>query len=323
MAQYLYARDVITINSALDAVIQAETGAKHLSPGDTIVLAARVCMQDPTYTWKPARFNVVVAADQYVFSSPPAPSTIPGPGIAPSGLTGTQGTAGATGSRGVAKAANPVPGGPGAPGGPGGPGGPANSITVLAQTLDPVNLSATGGVGGRGGAGGTGGTGAPEGTGGTVAHPIDLLPSPGGAGGSGGTVTVVYVSAGYNVAQFGAHSAPGGAGGAGGPAGAGGYSPDFGNGPNGNQGPAGQTGAAGHVSVSEVAQSVYWSTVINTFGAGSATLARSFYFRQTHTIDTMEKISAGRSRLLATAWSDRQRAGGRLGPGSASAWRPA
>ena len=35
-------------------------------------------------------------------------------------------------------------------------------------------------------------------------------------------------------------------------------------------------------------------------------LGRSFYFRQTHTIDTMEKISAGCSRLLATAWSDRQ-----------------
>ena len=30
-------------------------------------------------------------------------------------------------------------------------------------------------------------------------------------------------------------------------------------------------------------------------------LIRSFYFRQTHTIDTMEKISAGRSLLLATA----------------------
>lgn len=52
-------------------------------------------------------------------------------------------------------------------------------------------------------------------------------------------------------------------------------------------------------------------------------LARSFYFRHTHTVDTTEKISAGRSLLLATAWSDRQRAGGRLGPGSASAWRPA
>src|SRR6516164_10940986 len=57
--------------------------------------------------------------------------------------------------------------------------------------------------------------------------------------------------------------------------------------------------------------------------AASAHLDRSFYFRQTHTIDITEKISAGRSLLLATAWSDRQRAGGRLGPGSASAWRPA
>src|SRR6516165_7049725 len=56
---------------------------------------------------------------------------------------------------------------------------------------------------------------------------------------------------------------------------------------------------------------------------GQWPLGRSFYFRQTHAIDITEKISAGRSLLLATAWSDRQRAGGRLGPGSASAWRPA
>ena len=56
---------------------------------------------------------------------------------------------------------------------------------------------------------------------------------------------------------------------------------------------------------------------------GRYALDRSFYFRQTHAIDITEKISAGRSLLLATAWSDRQRAGGRLGPGSASAWRPA
>ena len=54
------------------------------------------------------------------------------------------------------------------------------------------------------------------------------------------------------------------------------------------------------------------SASLVTFEPGARTawhthpLVRSFYFRQTHTIDTMEKISAGCSRLLATAWSDRQ-----------------
>ena len=64
-----------------------------------------------------------------------------------------------------------------------------------------------------------------------------------------------------------------------------------------------------------------WASEYKT--VGFTRLNRSFYFRQTHTIDITEKISAGRSLLQATAGSDRQRAGGRLGPGSASAWRPA
>ena len=43
--------------------------------------------------------------------------------------------------------------------------------------------------------------------------------------------------------------------------------------------------------------------------AGIAMLIRSFYFDWTHVIDTTEKILAGRAVLLATAWSDRHRAG--------------
>src|SRR5258706_3604511 len=42
----------------------------------------------------------------------------------------------------------------------------------------------------------------------------------------------------------------------------------------------------------------------------------SFYFKKTHVIDPTKRISAGRAVLLATAWSDRRRAGRRLEPGS-------
>jgi transposase-like protein len=48
----------------------------------------------------------------------------------------------------------------------------------------------------------------------------------------------------------------------------------------------------------------------------------SFYFKKTHVIDPTKRISAGRAVLLATAWSDRRRAGRRLEPGSGSGWQP-
>src|SRR5260221_3067156 len=52
------------------------------------------------------------------------------------------------------------------------------------------------------------------------------------------------------------------------------------------------------------------------------TLTGSFYFKKTHVIDPTKRISAGRAVLLATAWSDRRRAGRRLEPGSGSGWQP-
>jgi hypothetical protein len=51
-------------------------------------------------------------------------------------------------------------------------------------------------------------------------------------------------------------------------------------------------------------------------------LNRSFYFKKTHVIDARAKIPAGRGGLLATAWSDRHRAGGRLALGAGSGWPP-
>ena len=53
-----------------------------------------------------------------------------------------------------------------------------------------------------------------------------------------------------------------------------------------------------------------------------STLNGSFYFKKTHVIDPTKRISAGRAVLLATAWSDRRRAGRRLEPGSGSGWQP-
>ena len=54
----------------------------------------------------------------------------------------------------------------------------------------------------------------------------------------------------------------------------------------------------------------------------SGALGGSFYFKKTHVIDPTKRISAGRAVLLATAWSDRRRAGRRLEPGSGSGWQP-
>ena len=146
--QWLYARDQITINAALAAEISAEAAAGHLASGDTIVLAARVCSQDPSYLWAPeyvspsgavSWFNVIVVADRYVFASGSGPGGI--------GYNGTPGGNGAPG------AAGPTPGragGNGANGTPGGAGCPG-SITIVADTLDPVSLTAIGAAGGNGG----------------------------------------------------------------------------------------------------------------------------------------------------------------------------
>ena len=54
--QWLYARDQITINAALAAKIWAEAGGlRSPASGGTIVLAARVCSQDPSDPWAPEK----------------------------------------------------------------------------------------------------------------------------------------------------------------------------------------------------------------------------------------------------------------------------
>src|SRR5947207_11421406 len=99
--QWLYARDRITINGDLNTLIQAEISANHIGTGDTIMLAARTCIQDPAYTWAPKGFNVIVIADSYVYGSASGTG-----GIDVTGTAGTTGTAGAPGTPGVASADN-------------------------------------------------------------------------------------------------------------------------------------------------------------------------------------------------------------------------
>ncbi len=151
--QWLYARDQITINAALAAEISAEAAAGHLASGDTIVLAARQCTQDPSYLWAPqyqspsgavSWFNVIVVADSYVFASGSGPG-----GIGYNGTPGGNGSAGAAGAAAVFGTTPAHPGGNGAPGTSGGAGCPG-MITIVADTLDPVNLTAIGAPGGNG-----------------------------------------------------------------------------------------------------------------------------------------------------------------------------
>src|SRR5438552_18352914 len=105
MAQWLFARDRITVNSDLDALVHAERSAGHLTTNDTIVLAARTCIQDPAYTWTPRGHNVLVIADSYVYAAGQGAG-----GIDLTGTAGTTGTAGAPGTPGVSSAENPVDG---------------------------------------------------------------------------------------------------------------------------------------------------------------------------------------------------------------------
>ena len=268
--QWVYARDQITINSDLAALIVNEA-AGHLAAGDTIVLAARTCAQDPAFLWKPQGFNVLVVADSYLYGAGQGQGGIDVSGTTPTTVAGT----GDTGSPGVASADNPIDGGPGGAGQAGAAGGASTSITVLARTLDPVTLRACGGAGVQGGAGGPGGPGAR----GRIINrhpPIVIEGAPGGPGGSGGAggagaaggaVTVVYVTPGpRGTPRYAPACAAGGAGGAGGVGGVGG-SGGTATGAPGPAGPAGPAGANAPVSVVQGDDTAYWSAVASTLTA--------------------------------------------------------
>jgi peptidoglycan hydrolase CwlO-like protein len=280
--QWLYARDQITINSDLAGIVagQAQLPATSggLSPGDTVVFAARQCTQDPTFVWDgsyvpasgpivPLPFNVVVIADSYLTGSGSGPG-----GINLSGATGPAGQTGAAGRNGSAG----IPATPGGPGGPGGLGGagapPVGTITIIAGTLDPVPLTAAGGPGGPGGVGGHGGAPAPPHTINSPTNPKYSPGAPGGAGGNGGnggqgatggTIAVQYVTAGPGgTPQVAATAVAGGAGGTAGAGGAGGGVFLGKAAPAGSPGAAGPAGAGGHQTVSEITESGYWNAAM-------------------------------------------------------------
>jgi hypothetical protein len=338
--QWLYARDQITINAALAAEISAEATAGHLASGDTIVLAARQCTQDPSYLWAPqytsssgavSWFNVIVVADRYVFASGSGPG-----GIGYNGTAGGNGAPGAAGAAAVFGTRPAVPGGNGAPGTPGGAGCPG-TITIVADTLDPVTLTAIGAPGGNGGAGGAGGAGAP---GSIINKPGGHLTPPypggaggnggnGGSGGAGGNIAVTYVNPGPagklsvttamvagGVAGVGGAAGPGGAGASGGivaPAGK-----------AGTAGTNGTAGAAGKLTVSVIPQSGYWPAVIAALTPANLTAWATYrlsvgrYFNRT--FNAADPTNSGDLVLATTEFSAVQAMGVSAPAASAAQW---
>jgi hypothetical protein len=65
MADCIYLRDRIRIDTALNTEITAEIAAGHLTTDGTLLLAAREIVHEPGYRLALPSYRIVVAADTY------------------------------------------------------------------------------------------------------------------------------------------------------------------------------------------------------------------------------------------------------------------
>jgi hypothetical protein len=182
-------------------------------------------------------------------------------------VSGARGTDGRTGAAGANAHSFEEPGTDGGDGDDGGLGASGGSVTIACLALSGVRIVARGGSGGNGGSGGKGGDGESGSSGADVSGTDGGNGGSGGSGGNGGAggnVRVFYV---YDWVPGGFDSATvvdvsGGSAGQPGNGGAGGNGGwDATDGQDGSAGSVGGTGSAGPLTVQQLTEVTFWSTI--------------------------------------------------------------
>lgn len=264
-----YIRDTLDINDAFLKTMKKDLLDKKISPGSTILFAARVINVDTSIILansSPPPYNLVFFTDSFNQRV---------------GVIDVSGASGANGSPGQPGTHGRQNGGPGSAGQAGSDGQYGANVTIYARTILSASVLAMGGSGGLGGNGGHGGDGAPgdkkgpgEGTpGGNGGDGGDA--GNGGNGGNSGQIAIYYVNDSPSLPpiSLNLHCAGGAGGSAGQPGipGKGGFQAD-----NGQYGAKANIGAQG-VTTGSITQQLdlrtFYTSLHAAFPAGASAWA--------------------------------------------------